>query len=161
MQDLSLIRRTHEYTQHNPAPLERVFPLLCPVREQEWVPGWKYRLICSQSGLAELGCVFTTPEQDGSATTWICTEYDPPGRVAYCWVRPDMVACLLSFELERAADETTAMRVCYQYTALSAAGNAEVTRYDDAWFAAKMNGFESALNHYLRTGKRIGAAAWE
>jgi hypothetical protein len=38
-------RITHEYTQNNVAPPEKVFPLLCPVREADWVPGWQYRLI--------------------------------------------------------------------------------------------------------------------
>ena len=27
-----------EYTQTNDAPPNRVFPLLCPVREAEWLP---------------------------------------------------------------------------------------------------------------------------
>ena len=46
-------RVTHEYTQTNLATPERVFPLLCPVREAEWVPDWQYRLIYSESGVAE------------------------------------------------------------------------------------------------------------
>ncbi len=53
-------RIVHEFTQTNPAPPSAVFPLLCPVREGEWLPGWQYRLIWSDSGIAELGCVFTT-----------------------------------------------------------------------------------------------------
>jgi hypothetical protein len=38
-------RVVHEFTQTNPAAPEKVFPLLCPVREGDWLPGWKYRLI--------------------------------------------------------------------------------------------------------------------
>jgi hypothetical protein len=45
-------RVVHEYVQTNPAPAEKLFPLLCPVREAEWLPGWEYRLIYSESGLA-------------------------------------------------------------------------------------------------------------
>jgi hypothetical protein len=70
-------RFTHEYT-HNVAPPETVFPLLCPVREADWVPGWRYRLIYSESGIAEYGCVFITPNEDGTETTWVVTDYDPP-----------------------------------------------------------------------------------
>src|SRR2546427_12204443 len=54
-------RVTHEYTQTNDAPPEIVFPMLCPVREADWVPGWQYKMIYSKSGMAEAGCVFTTP----------------------------------------------------------------------------------------------------
>jgi hypothetical protein len=87
-------RFTHEYT-HNVAPPETVFPLLCPVREADWVPGWRYRLIYSESGIAEYGCVFITPNEDGTETTWVVTDYDPPSfRIAYAWVNPGLVAAL-------------------------------------------------------------------
>jgi hypothetical protein len=45
MTDFRGKRVVHEYKQHNVAPPEKVFPLLCPVREGDWAPGWKYRLI--------------------------------------------------------------------------------------------------------------------
>ena len=57
-------RITHEYTQTNAAPPSAVFPLLCPVRETDWVPGWQYRMIYSLSGM-EAGCVFATPNLNG------------------------------------------------------------------------------------------------
>jgi hypothetical protein len=34
-------RVTHTYTQKLDATPERVFPLLCPVREAEWADGWQ------------------------------------------------------------------------------------------------------------------------
>jgi hypothetical protein len=40
-------RIAYEYTQTNPATPDKVFPLLCPVREADWLPGWQYRLIYS------------------------------------------------------------------------------------------------------------------
>ncbi len=49
------------YTQHLDAPPELVFPLLCPVRETEWVIDWKPKVVFSESGLAEADCVFITP----------------------------------------------------------------------------------------------------
>ena len=61
-------RVTHQFTQTNFAPPETVFPLLCPVREADWVPGWQYRLIYSKSGVAEAGCVFITEENNRETT---------------------------------------------------------------------------------------------
>src|ERR1039457_1890234 len=93
-------RVVHEFTQTNPAPPERVFPLLCPVREADWLPGWQYRLIYSDSGVAELGCVFTTPNppasttRDGAAseTTWIVSDHDPAAFcVAFVWIDPGQI----------------------------------------------------------------------
>ncbi len=155
-------RVTHEYTQTNLAPQEQVFPLLCPVREADWVPGWEYRLIYSESGLAEAGCVFGTPNQDGSETTWVVTEYDSATfRISFAWVTPGLVAAQIRIWLEaKSAGETTA-HIGYTYTGLSAEGNREVERYDGKWFRHKMQSWEAAINHYLRTGKLIDAAAWE
>ena len=154
-------RVTHQHTQTNQASPEKVFPLLCPVREADWVPGWRYRLIHSQSGIAELGCVFTTPNDDGSESTWLCTEYEPARfRIAYAWVTPGLVACHIQIQLEPAAGSTTC-HIAYTYTGLSPAGNQEVDRFTVDWFRAKMEGWEKAINHYLRTGQVIAAPQWE
>ena len=153
-------RVTHEYTQTNDAPPETVFPLLCPVREADWVPGWQYRLIYSQSGFAEAGCVFIT-EENQSESTWIVTEYDPIAfRIAFVWVKPDAVTAQICVSLEPSAAGTKAL-IRYSYTSLSLAGNQELERFDENWFRHKMQSWEAAINHYLRTGKRIAAPEWE
>jgi hypothetical protein len=153
-------RVTHQFTQTNVAPPETVFPLLCPVREADWVPGWQYRLIYSQSGFAELGCVFIT-EENHRETTWIVTEYDPAAfRIAFVWVDPGMVTAQIRIRLEPSGHATTA-HIQYTYTALSPEGNREVERFTEDWFRQKMQGWESAINHYLRTGKPIDAPTWE
>ena len=160
-------RVTHEYAQNNVAPPEEVFPLLCPVREAEWVPGWQYRLIYSESGVAEHGCVFITPNEDSTESTWAVTDYDPSSfRIAFAWVNAGLVAaqiriCLSrSVEAQNSSGHTIAL-IQYTYTGLSPEGNREVERYDQEWFRHKMQSWEAAINHYLRTGKRIDAAEWE
>jgi hypothetical protein len=34
------------------APPDRVFPLLCPVRERDWLEGWEADMVYSASGVA-------------------------------------------------------------------------------------------------------------
>jgi hypothetical protein len=164
-------RRTHQFTQTNPAAPDKVFPLLCPVREADWIPGWHYQLVYSDSGVAELGCVFTTedplveaakyssssPQRDtASPTTWICVDYDPTAlRIAYVWIKPGRVAAELRIQLERSEDGNTRSHIRFRYTGLSPEGNLEVETYDRAWYEAKMRGWETAINHYLRTGKKM------
>lgn len=157
---MSAARRvTHEYTQTNGAPPETIFPLLCPVREADWVPGWQYTMIYSKSGVAEAGCVFTTPNDDGTQTTWLVTEYDPARlRIGFAWVNPGQVAAQIEISLKKNSQGTTTAVIRYTYTGLSTAGNQEVERYDKKWFEQKMQGWEAAINHYLRTGKAIGVA---
>jgi len=56
---------------------ERVFPLLCPVQEYDWIPTWRCDLIYSKSGYAELGCVFSTDFGDASGKeTWVVCTYE-------------------------------------------------------------------------------------
>ena len=165
-------RVVHEYVQTNPAPPEKVFPLLCPVREADWIPGWQYTLIYSHSGVAELGCIFTTrdplvesakyssrsDERDPTSpeTTWICTNYEPAAfRIAYVWIKPARIATELRIHLERTEDGNTRSHISFRYTGLSAEGNREVQSYGRAWFESKMHGWETAINYYLKTGKMI------
>src|SRR5208283_1776095 len=131
-------RVSHEYTQTNDAPPEKVFPLLCPVREADWVPGWQYRLIYSESGVAEDGCVFTTPNETGSETVWTVTHYDPGAyQIGFAWVEPGMIATQLRIALSHAPDGKTSARIRYLYTGLSPAGNPVLERYTPEWFRGK------------------------
>lgn len=149
-------RVSHEYTQTNDAPPDKVFPLLCPVREAEWVPGWQYRLIYSESGVAEDGCVFTTPNQVGPDTVWLVTHYDPAAfEIAYAWVQPGMMATQLRISLTPAAGGTTHTHIRYLYTGLSPAGNALLDGYSPEWFQRKMQSWEGAINYFLRHGSLI------
>ena len=162
MADFRGMRITHEYTQTNLAPPEKVFPLLCPVREADWVPGWEYRLIYSQSGVAELGCVFTTPNERGAETVWVVTEYDAAAfRIAFAWVWPGLATAQIRISLRRTAQDTTEADIRYSYTGLSPEGNREVARYDESWFRHNMQRWEKAINHYLKTDSLIDAKAWE
>lgn len=159
-------RIVHEFAQTNPAPPERVFPLLCPVRETDWLPGWQDRLIYSDSGVAELGCVFTTPNPPGSAveeraaaeTTWTVTDYDPAVfRIAYLWIDPGHVITELSIQLARSGAAETRTRIRYRYTGLSLECNRDLEHHTQPWFKDKMQNWETMINHYLKTGKKIAA----
>jgi hypothetical protein len=161
-------RIVHEFVQANPAVPEKVFPLLCPVREADWLPGWNYRLVHSDSGVAELGCVFTTPTPPGSAThgqvreaaetTWIVIDYDPAAlRIAYLWINPGIVITELRIQLAPAENGTTRTHIRYRYTGLSPEGNRELERYTQEWFESNMKNWETTINHYLRTGKKVSA----
>jgi len=155
-------RVIHEYTQTNDAPPEKVFPLLCPVREADWVPSWKYNLIYSESGVAEDGCVFTTPNDAGPETIWMVTHYDPQTyTIAYAWVEPGMIATQLRISLAPAPGGKTYAHIRYLYTGLSPAGNSTLERYTPDWFRGKMQAWEAAINHYLRTGNLISGAGWQ
>src|SRR5437660_12619088 len=113
-------------------------------------------MIHSKSGVAEAGCVFTTPNGDGTETTWLVTQYDPATfRSAFSWVKPGQVAAQIAISLDKNPNGNTTALILYTYTRLSASRNQEVQRYDRKCCQHKMNRWEAAINHYLRTGKAI------
>ena len=69
-----LVKETELNIQATP---QEIFPLLCPVREYEWIEPWQCRVLYSQSGLAEDNCVFETDfAHNGGRETWIVSRYE-------------------------------------------------------------------------------------
>jgi hypothetical protein len=162
LQTMRSQRVVHEFTQLNHGTPALVFSLLCPVREAEWLPRWKYRLVCSQSGVAELGCVFTTPNDDGSETIWVITRHDPINfEIEFAWVCPQLLATRLEISLTPGGPDRTHSRIRYTYTALSPAGEREIERMDSKWFEHRMRDWETAINHYLDKGRIISGPEQE
>ena len=92
-------RVEHSFTQHLCAAPADVFPMLCPVREVEWVNGWAPSLVLTSSGGAEEGCVFVTPGVPRDAV-WVMTRYDPENFcLAMIKLIPDLVVGQFHIEL--------------------------------------------------------------
>lgn len=141
-------RVSHAYTQHLHAPPEVVFPLLCPEREREWVPGWNPTWIMSVSGVAEEDCVFATDDEHGQSL-WVITDHQPTTYVRMYKLTPGLVLTRLDITLRlREANETSA-DVSYSYTALSENGAAWVAERTAAWYVRFMEQWEKELNTYL------------
>ena len=58
------------------ATVEEVFPLLCPKKEEEWIPGWECETIWSKSGYNEEGAIFRTTKPYDTELYWITLQYD-------------------------------------------------------------------------------------
>ena len=54
-------KQKHQCKQIWSASPEKIFPLLCPVREMDWIPEWAPKLVISDSGVMEPGCIFIEP----------------------------------------------------------------------------------------------------
>ena len=144
------VRRT--WTQHIKAEPDRVFPLLCPVRECDWVQGWKPAQVTTESGFAEPDCVFTTADK-GSEAVWVFTEWDPGnGRIELVKVTPGVTVGRISVRLT-SEDSGTAAEITYMHTALSDEGRQFVESFSEEFYARFMQEWEEAMNHYLETGE--------
>jgi hypothetical protein len=141
-------RQLRSFVQHIRATPAEVFPLLCPEREKDWLPGWDARMIFSRSGIAERGAVFETQHESGR-TLWIVTEYDPPRRVAFARWQPDGLVVHIEISLGRHHEGTTAVCITYTYTAVDEAGAAALAQVsEDAWLRS-MSFWQESMNEWL------------
>lgn len=142
-------RRHFESEQQIRATPASVFPLLCPVREYDWIPEWECRLIYSESGLAELGCIFQTDrEADGGTDTWVVSRHEPNRAIAF--VRVNVVrAMLYEIDLEPLGENASRLTWRQTVTALHEAGDRHVDALREDEFAQTVAKLEALLNDYL------------
>ena len=141
-------RVTRTYTQTLVASPDVVFPLLCPVREADWIPGWDPLLVLSSSGVAEPDCVFVTAASPADAI-WYVTRHEPAaGYVEMIKVSPGVTACRLAIRLRRTSDGCEA-DVSYMHTSLGPQGDDFVRGFTEASYVRAMQQWEARLNHYL------------
>lgn len=145
-------RATRSWVQHLHGTPETVFPLLCPVREAEWIEGWDPLVVVSESGVAERDCVFVTSEPEA---TWIVTDYDPPRRIEFIKVTTGATVARISIVLEPARGSETDATVTYSHTALSSEGEKLVQEFTEAFYEEFMQKWQTALNAFLERNGQV------
>ncbi len=141
-------------TQHVSADPETIFPLLCPVREYDWIPAWSCELVYTESGVAEEGCIFQTDMQGAEGTdTWVVSRYEPPRRISFVRVHP-LRALRYDIQLEPGGDGTT-LRWEQEITALDENGDEHVAGQREQDFTTMIATAERLLEHYLKTGEAL------
>ncbi|GAB3101762.1 hypothetical protein [Lysobacter terrae] len=150
-------RVAHTYTQHLAATRAQVFPLLCPVREADWIEGWNPLLVVSATGVAEPDCVFVTAAEPADAI-WYVTRHEPDaGFVEMLKITPGVTACRLSIQLQATTEGCDAI-VTYLHTSLGAQGDAFVAAFTADYYVEFMRDWEARLNHYLVHGEALPGA---
>lgn len=152
-------RIVREYRMVQKAGPAQVFPLLCPVREYDWIPLWHCELLHTQSGVAELGCVFRTDFGDQwGPEIWVVSHYRPGEKIAF--VRTGALRTT-RYEVILAGDyDDTAMTHLtwrQEITGLNPVGNRLLAAGDDE-FQTMMAALNDMLAHYLATGKSLSLA---
>lgn len=147
-------RVTRSYTQQLVASPDQVFPLLCPVREAQWLERWDPSHVASHSGLAELDCVFVTEATPHNAV-WYVTRHEPEHHfVEMIKITPEVTACKLSIVL-RATPHGSAANITYRHTSLGTEGDAFVAAFSADHYEQFMRDWERRLNHYLTHGTML------
>ena len=154
-------RVKHTYTQSIRGTPEQVFPLLCPVRELDWAPGWTTDWVISALGTIEQECMFQTPAPAGAtnASIWIVTRHDPDAfEVEMYKVTPGHTVGKLEIVLTPLGNTGTRAQISYEFTSLGPPGDEFLKGFTTKWYEGFMQGWEKAMNHYLETGELLSGA---
>lgn len=141
------LHRVAERTMQVDAPPSAVFPLLCPVREREWIPGWDAEVLHSTSGVAELGCVFVAKPGGKPGPVFVITRHDRDRAVEFALFHGH-TAERLCITLTPSHGGTTLVWT-RTYTALSPEGNAWIEANVPAVAEARLAMLEEELRRFL------------
>lgn len=141
------------------APFERLFPLLCPVREYEWIDGWECHLVQSRSGLIEKGCIFVTHFLETGPMVWVTSEYDPGrGRIEFTRFLDQNCVSIMTIIVGRLAPNRCEVSFHVSYTSLNPQGDKIVEHLSrdggEALRQERLLVFRK-LDHFLRTGTKL------
>jgi hypothetical protein len=155
MKILSPVRVRHSFTQRLLGSVEEVFPLLCPVREAEWIDGWEPEVVYSASGRAEEGCVFVTRD-GGDEAIWVVDVHDPEaGVLEMVKSTPGCLVTRIRIEVENDGPGRSRALIAYEQTSLSPRGDGLVASYSREVYETFMRRWEARLNHFLTSGRML------
>ncbi len=134
------------------SPPERVFPLLCPVKEYDWIPHWRCKLVYSKSGYAELGCVFSTDFKDPSGPeTWVVCTYEKNKQIGFVKTGTHSIT-RYNVRLEQNQTGST-IQWEQEITSLDDHGDMIVDKMTGNVYDEKMKHINKLLDDYLLRGK--------
>jgi hypothetical protein len=153
---IDIKRMVRTYRQTIDARPEVVFPLLCPVREIEWLDGFSFTMVYSASGLVEEGAVFTTANPGEPDTVWIVSRHDRAARaVEFARFTPGSRTCLLKIGVEPCGEARSFVDVSYAYTTLGEPGREFLDGWTEEAFTRAMVFWERSMNYFLKTGAKL------
>jgi hypothetical protein len=158
MQSFKGRRVARTYTWEIPSAPDKVFPLLCPVRETEWIPGWSCEMIYSESGVAEKGCIFKTSFPGDGEELWVISRHEPDsGHFEAVRFIEGSKLVTVEVSLSTADGRSTSLVWVQTVTGLDDSGNRYLEAFPEQASRTHMDALGKLLAHYCETGKMLGA----
>ena len=141
--------RIHEAC-YNSTP-EKIFPLLCPVLEYDWLEHWRCDLVHTESGVAEMDGIFITFFEPGQTDVWTVSRYEKNERIEFIIVNSRRVS-RLAITLTANNDGTTNAQWKEVLTALTPEGEKALESYSEKEWMLRRENISMRLNYYLEHG---------
>ncbi len=136
------------------ATIEEVFPLLCPKKEEDWIPGWQCETIWSHSGYNEDGAIFRTTKPYGTELYWNTVRYDIRERlVEFLIVAPGLFMFRFRIDVQPEADGELTLHFAQTFTSISADGSEFLQRYAGDNYADRLATLQNHLTAYLHANR--------
>jgi hypothetical protein len=151
-------RKRQEFSGTWETTVEELFPLFCPVREADWIPGWDSELIYTDSGLAEDNCIFKTDKSGNVGDgLWMFIGYEVNHYLEFVRIQEDIIS-RARITLNDNNDGTVSATWNILYTGLTEKGNKEIDKLPEK-NPPQASAHEKMIDHYLKKGKTINRAS--
>jgi len=132
------------------APIKDIFPLLCPKREEEWIPGWECDVICSNSGYNEENAIFRTLKPYGTELYWYTITYDLARRkVEFLITACHLYSLRFTIDINIMASDENILTFTQRFTSVSEGGISMIEQYGQEDFQARLQRLGELMSHYL------------
>lgn len=128
-----------------------IFPLLCSVREADWLPGSSHKLVYSESNYAENYYIFQSDYFGFGLETWV--RYDHKANESLSYIRcSENLVIKFSIDLEEISENLTNMKINLMFTSLTEEGNKMILGLPKE---LPLDSVLEALNYYIVHGEQI------
>ena len=143
-------REEGNYSFSLPVARENLFPLFCPRRELEWLAGWQYEMLYSQTGFFELDCVFKTENPQEGPSIWIATAHQFPEKVECVRVAPETLVLKTTITLTEPEKNRSHVEVSCVFTALTDKGNQCIRHYAETLYPERIIFWQQSLEEFFQ-----------
>ena len=145
--------RTGQFTV--PAPITDIFPLLCPKKEEEWIPGWECDVVSSNSGYNEENALFRTDKPYGTELYWYTIAYDiVHKRVEFLVTASHLYFLRFTIGISNPETSESIITFTQRFSSVSENGVALIEQYKQEDYQAKLQKLGDFMAHYLRGAKQ-------
>ncbi len=159
MESTKVKRYVKSFSHVVDAAPEKVFPLLCPTREYNWIQGWACDMVYSESGFAEKDCIFTKDLPLVGHSIWVVSRFELNERIEFVITCPQSHVEKLEIALEKQNDDKTKLTWTRIYTSLTPAGAEHLGVFVEKPLDHIMTWLAQSLNHYCVHGEMLKAGS--